>query len=258
MAKGHREADEKMTIAIITAVLLAAGGGFSTPTQEPDRPLPSPAPPAQSDQEQGERPADQPQENSDVETPQENQTAPAKPSSSEPKLATLGGGCFWCTEAVFEMVKGAHDVVSGYAGGQIPFPSYEAVLTGRTGHAEVIQITYDPSVISYSELLEIFWRTHDPTTLNRQGPDIGTQYRSIILYHDDEQRELAEGLKAQLNENKAFKRPVVTQIVPYEVFYPAEPYHQDYFRKNPNAGYCQMMIVPKLKKFSQMFRDKIR
>lgn len=244
-----------MILALVSATLLVVGGGGSAPVQEPTpRGIV-----AQAQQSQGDRPAaDRSQEKPAVETPQEPETETTPPVSSEPKLATFGNGCFWCTEAVFELVKGVQDVVSGYAGGQIPFPSYDAVCTGRTGHAEVVQVTYDPSVISYAELLEIFWRTHDPTTLNRQGPDIGTQYRSIILWHDDEQREIAEGLKAKLNENKVFKRPVVTQVVPYQVFYPAEPYHQDYFRKHPNAGYCQMMIVPKLKKFSQTFRDKMR
>ncbi|MEW4570424.1 peptide-methionine (S)-S-oxide reductase MsrA [Tautonia sp. JC769] len=245
-----------MILALVSATFLAVGGMGPAPEQEPT----SRAIVPQASQTRGDRPAaDRPQEDPSVETPQEPQSEePTPPVSSEPKLATFGGGCFWCTEAVFELVKGVHDVVSGYAGGQVPFPSYDAVCTGRTGHAEVVQVTYDPSVISYAELLEIFWRTHDPTTLNRQGPDIGTQYRSIILCHDAEQREIAEGLKKRLNENKVFKRPVVTQVVPFQVFYPAEPYHQDYFRKNPSAGYCQMMIVPKLKKFSQTFREKMR
>jgi peptide-methionine (S)-S-oxide reductase len=244
-----------MILALVSAALMVVGGVGSAPVQAPTpRGIA-----AQASQTQGDGPAaERPQEGPSVETPQEPQAEPTPPVSSEPKLATFGGGCFWCTEAVFELVKGVHDVVSGYAGGQVPFPSYDAVCTGRTGHAEVVQVTYDPSVVSYPELLEIFWRTHDPTTLNRQGPDIGTQYRSIILCHDDEQREIAEGLKKRLNENKVFKRPVVTQVVPYQIFYPAEPYHQDYFRKNPNAGYCQMMIVPKLKKFSQTFREKMR
>jgi peptide-methionine (S)-S-oxide reductase len=160
--------------------------------------------------------------------------------------ATLGGGCFWCIEAVYKRVEGVRSVTSGYAGGSTPNPTYEQVCTGRTGHAEVTQIEYDPGAISYREILEIFWKAHDPTTLNRQGADVGTQYRSIIFYHGDDQRQIAEESKAQAQEQ--FSDPIVTEIEPLDVFYPAEGYHQDYFEMNPNAGYCRLVIHPKLKK----------
>jgi len=161
-------------------------------------------------------------------------------------LATFGGGCFWCTEAVFEGVDGVTAVVSGYAGGSVPNPTYEAVCTGTTGHAEVIQISYDPDRVSYEQLLELFWQAHDPTTLDRQGADAGTQYRSIILYHDDAQRAIAERSKAETQ--KSFSEPIVTEIVPLKTFYKAESYHQDYFENNPNAPYCIFVIKPKLDK----------
>jgi len=160
--------------------------------------------------------------------------------------ATLGGGCFWCIEAVYKAKDGVISVTSGYAGGSRPNPTYEQVCTGATGHAEVVQIEYDPSRISYEELLAIFWKAHDPTTLNRQGHDVGTQYRSIILYHDEEQRRVAEESKRRAAA--AFADPVVTEISSLDTFYPAEDYHQDYFEKNPNAGYCRVIIAPKLKK----------
>jgi peptide-methionine (S)-S-oxide reductase len=174
------------------------------------------------------------------------------------KTATFGGGCFWCVEAVFQGLKGVERVVSGYAGGQVPNPTYQQVCTGTTGHAEVAQITYDPEVITYPELLEVFWKTHDPTTRNRQGNDIGTQYRSIILTHDDEQRRLAEIYRAKLDESGAFDGPIVTEIVPLTAFYPAELYHQNYYRSNPQQRYCQYVIGPKLAKFRQVFGDKLK
>jgi len=160
--------------------------------------------------------------------------------------ATLGGGCFWCTEAVFETVPGVKKVEAGYAGGTVPNPTYEAVSSGKTGHAEVIQITFDPDSVTYAELLDLFWRAHDPTTLNRQGADTGTQYRSIILYTSEEQRAVAERSKAEAQKN--FDKPIVTEIVPLKQFYKAEGYHQDYFDKNPNAPYCVFVIKPKLDK----------
>jgi peptide-methionine (S)-S-oxide reductase len=162
------------------------------------------------------------------------------------ELATLGGGCFWCTEAVFEALEGVKSVTSGYAGGRTENPSYEQITTGKTGHAEVIQIEYDPSVVSYAKLLDLFWKAHDPTTLNRQGADVGTQYRSIILTHSEEQRAIAEASKKAAAA--AHRDPIVTEIVPLVRFYPAEDYHQDYFRKNPQAPYCSFVIKPKLKK----------
>ena len=171
-------------------------------------------------------------------------------------LATFGGGCFWCTEAVFESTQGVYSAVSGYSGGSIANPSYEAVCSGATGHAEVIQVAYDPETVDYATLLEIFFKTHDPTTLNRQGADVGTQYRSVVYYHDDEQRRVAEEVKAALDDSGAFNDSIVTEISPLDVFYPAEPYHQDYFARNPNQGYCRAVIVPKMDKFRKAFADR--
>lgn len=181
-------------------------------------------------------------------------------NSPETKLAqaTFGGGCFWCTEAVFRELKGVHSVVSGYSGGQRKNPTYKQVSTGRTGHAEVIQIEYDPKVISFKELLEVFWKTHDPTTLNQQGNDIGTQYRSVIFYHDDEQGRLAEKYLAQLDESGAFGDPIVTEISPFEAFYPAEDYHQEYFELHGEEPYCRFIIQPKMDKFRKVFADKLK
>ena len=172
--------------------------------------------------------------------------------------ATFGMGCFWCSEAVFERVKGVESVVSGYAGGKTSNPTYEEVCSGSTGFAESIQITYDPTVISYDELLEIFWKTHDPTTLNRQGNDIGTQYRSVIFYHNDEQKKLAEEYKEKLDKSGAWDKPIVTEIVPFTNFYKAEDYHQDYYANNPNQGYCAYVIAPKVEKFEKVFKDKLK
>ncbi|MEM6845078.1 MAG: peptide-methionine (S)-S-oxide reductase MsrA [Bacteroidota bacterium] len=174
------------------------------------------------------------------------------------KQVTLGSGCFWCTEAVFQDVAGVSSVVSGYSGGHIKNPAYREVCSGRTGHAEVVQITYDPSVISYDELLEIFWKTHDPTTLNRQGADVGTQYRSVVFYHDEEQKQLAEAYKQKLNESGAFTDPIVTEISPLDTFYPAEDYHQNYYKNNPEQGYCSFVIRPKVDKFKQVFSEKLK
>lgn len=191
--------------------------------------------------------------------PEDQSSKEAKPgpaTTKARKTATFGGGCFWCVEAVFQELKGVEKVVSGYAGGHVPNPSYQEVCTGTTGHAEVTQVTYDPEVISYPELLEVFWKTHDPTTLNRQGNDIGTQYRSIILYHDEEQKQIAESIKARLDASGAFDRPIVTEIVPLTTFYPAETGHQNYYRQNSRQPYCQFVIVPKLEKFRQAFPEK--
>jgi peptide-methionine (S)-S-oxide reductase len=172
--------------------------------------------------------------------------------------ATFGSGCFWCTEAIFQQLKGVHSVVSGYSGGRVANPSYEQVCSGTTGHAEVIQITFDPAAVSYAELLEVFWRTHDPTTLNRQGNDVGTQYRSVIFYHNDEQQKLAEHYKKQLDASGSFDRPIVTEIVPFREFYSAEGYHQNYYRLNPRQPYCQVVIVPKVEKFKKVFKEKLK
>ncbi|MFQ3620381.1 MAG: peptide-methionine (S)-S-oxide reductase MsrA [Spirochaetales bacterium] len=168
----------------------------------------------------------------------------AEPSQKD--TIVLGGGCFWCVEAVYERIEGVLDVVSGYAGGTVKSPTYEQVSTGRTGHAEVVQITYNPQKISLESLLDIFWKAHDPTTPNRQGADVGPQYRSIVLYKNDSERKVAEASKQKAQ--KEFRSPIVTEIVPLTEFYPAEEYHQDYFRKNPYAGYCVFVIRPKLDK----------
>jgi peptide-methionine (S)-S-oxide reductase len=172
--------------------------------------------------------------------------------------ATFGTGCFWCTEALFEQLDGVITVESGYSGGHVKNPSYREVCTGNTGHAEVCQITYDPSVISYVELLEVFWKTHDPTTLNRQGEDVGTQYRSSIFYHNDEQKMLAEEMKANLHKAEIWKDPIVTEIVPYKIFYIAEDYHQGYYDQNNSQPYCRAVITPKLEKFRKVFADKLK
>ena len=173
-------------------------------------------------------------------------------------LATFGNGCFWCTEAVFQNLKGVYQVESGYTGGKVKNPTYKEVCSGLTGHAEVIQLRYDPKEISYPELLEIFWQTHDPTTLNKQGADEGTQYRSAIFYHNEEQRQLAEAYKKKLDEAGAFDDPIVTEITPASVFYKAENYHQNYYNLNGNAPYCSYVIRPKLEKFKKAFADKLK
>lgn len=174
------------------------------------------------------------------------------------ELATFGGGCFWCTEAVFTRLKGVESVMPGYSGGTLKNPDYKAVCSGLTGHAEVIQITFNPEIISYKDLLKVFFSTHDPTTLNRQGADVGTQYRSVIFYHNQQQKEISEKIIADLNREGVWTQPIVTQLVPFEVFYPAEEYHQDYFEQNPNAGYCRMVIQPKVAKFEKVFGSMLR
>jgi peptide-methionine (S)-S-oxide reductase len=172
--------------------------------------------------------------------------------------ATFGEGCFWCTEAVFERLKGVKSVVSGYSGGTVANPSYEEVCTGTTGHAETCQIIYDPNEISYQELLIVFFRTHDPTSLNRQGADTGTQYRSVIFYHNEKQKELAKFAKEKINEEKLYDKPVVTEITAFTKFYKAEDYHQNYYDHNPNQGYCAYVIAPKVEKFEKLFKDKLK
>jgi len=179
------------------------------------------------------------------------------PSGSLEK-ATFGAGCFWCTEAVFQRLKGVRSAVSGYSGGHVKNPSYKQVCSGRTGHAEVVQVTYDPKRISYAELLEVFWGTHDPTTRNRQGNDVGTQYRSVIFYHSDAQRKLAEQYREKLDASGAFRVPVVTEIEPFREFFPAENYHQDYYELNGRQPYCQLVIRPKVEKLKKVFGDKLK
>jgi peptide-methionine (S)-S-oxide reductase len=173
-------------------------------------------------------------------------------------VATFANGCFWCTEAVFEELDGVISAVSGYTGGETINPTYKEVCDGNTGHAECLQITYDSTKISFEELLEVFWQTHDPTTLNRQGADVGTQYRSGIFYHSDEQKLKAEEYKEALDKSGAFPRPIVTEITPFTIFYPAEDYHQQYYELNGNTNpYCRMVIQPKLEKFRKVFKDKL-
>lgn len=172
--------------------------------------------------------------------------------------ATFGAGCFWCVEAVFQQMKGVEKVVSGYSGGKIKNPSYKEVCTGNTGHAEVCQLIYDPAVVTFKELLEAFWQTHDPTTLNRQGADAGTQYRSVIFYHNDQQRAEAEFYKKQLTESGAFPNPIVTEVSPFTIMYAAEDYHQNYFNQNGDQPYCQFVIQPKIAKFKKAFADKLK
>ncbi|MBX6763846.1 MAG: peptide-methionine (S)-S-oxide reductase MsrA [Rubrobacteraceae bacterium] len=172
--------------------------------------------------------------------------------------ATLAGGCFWCLEAVFEELRGIEKVESGYSGGHVPNPTYEQVCTGTTGHAEVVQLTYDPGVISYREILEVFFTVHDPTTLNRQGPDVGTQYRSAIFYHDEEQRRTAEEVISELEEKGVWENPIVTEVVPFEAFYPAEEYHHEYFRNHPDQPYCRVVIAPKVAKFRKQYLERLK
>ncbi len=172
--------------------------------------------------------------------------------------ATLGGGCFWCTEAVYRQLKGVTEVLPGYSGGFVKNPSYEEVCTGNTGHAEVVRVTFDPAVVSYGEILEVFFKTHDPTTLNRQGADAGTQYRSVIFYHSEVQKATAEKIISLLKNEKVFDRPVVTEIIKFDVFYPAEDYHNNYFARNKNEPYCQFVIAPKVEKFKKIFKDKLK
>ena len=175
--------------------------------------------------------------------------------SQRTETATLGGGCFWCLEAIYQNVNGVSLVVSGYAGGSVDNPSYQAVCSGTTGHAEVMQITFDPDVISYDNILYIFWRMHDPTTPNRQGADVGTQYRSIIFYHDETQQEIAEHSRKQADASDLWDNAIVTEVVPLTRFYPAEDYHQNYYRNNPRQPYCTMVIDPKVDKFKKWFQD---
>jgi peptide-methionine (S)-S-oxide reductase len=179
-------------------------------------------------------------------------------SGKDLEVATLGGGCFWCTEAVFSQLKGVKDVVCGYSGGFVENPTYEMVCSDTTGHAEVVQITYDPKEITYREILEVFFSIHDPTTPNRQGPDHGSQYRSIILYHNDEQKEQANELIREISEKGLFEDPVVTEVVPFSAFYRAEEYHQHYFEKHPDKPYCRIVVQPKVQKLRKKFTEKLK
>ncbi|MGA8709713.1 MAG: peptide-methionine (S)-S-oxide reductase MsrA [Thermoplasmata archaeon] len=185
-------------------------------------------------------------------------TDPASTTASSRETATLGGGCFWCTEAILSELAGVASVTSGYAGGTVPHPSYEQVCSGRTGHAEVVQVAFDPSVVSYHDLVTVFMTTHDPTSLNRQGNDVGTQYRSAIFYHSPAQRATAEQVVGELETAQLWKRKIVTEVVPFTEFYPAEEYHRDYFRRNPASGYCRAIIAPKVSKFRKQFAARLK
>ncbi len=174
------------------------------------------------------------------------------------ETATLAGGCFWCLEAVYDQLKGVEDVISGYAGGHVPAPTYRQVCTGTTGHAEVVQITFDPDQVSFGDLLRVFFTIHDPTTLNRQGADVGTQYRSAVFYHTPEQKTTAEETIAELEREGIWDDPIVTEVTPFEAFFPAEDYHQEYFENNPNQGYCRVVIAPKVAKFRKLYVDQLK
>ena len=174
------------------------------------------------------------------------------------EVITLGGGCFWCMEPIFEDLRGVEKVVVGYSGGQTENPTYQQVCTGATGHAEVAQVTFDPDTISLREILEIFFSVHDPTTLNRQGADVGTQYRSAILYHDEQQKKVAGEVIADLGQQRLWPHPIVTELAPFKAFYPAEDYHQHYFEQNPNAGYCRVVINPKVSKFKKHYAERLK
>jgi peptide-methionine (S)-S-oxide reductase len=176
----------------------------------------------------------------------------------EGEVATLGGGCFWCTEAVFKIVRGVEKIESGYSGGNVANPSYEQVSSGTTGHAEVVQITFNPEVITYEEILEIFFATHDPTTLNRQGADFGTQYRSVIFYHNQQQKQTAEKIIQQLTSENLWEAPIVTKIEPFKTFYEAEEYHKDYFKRHPEQAYCRLVIAPKIAKLQERYMSKLK
>ena len=178
--------------------------------------------------------------------------------SEDYQVATLGGGCFWCLEPIYEDLRGVKDVVVGYSGGPVPNPSYEQVCTGRTGHAEVIQVTFDLQEISYREILEVFFSIHDPTTPNRQGADTGPQYRSVIFYHDDGQRQVAEEVIKELEDQDIWGKPIVTEVSPLKEFFKAEEYHQEYYKKNPNQGYCRVVVAPKVSKFRQKYAAKLK
>jgi peptide-methionine (S)-S-oxide reductase len=177
---------------------------------------------------------------------------------SQHEVATLAGGCFWCLEAAFSALKGVERVESGYAGGSVPNPSYEAVCTGKTGHAEIVQVTFDPHVISFGDLLHVFFTIHDPTTLNQQGGDVGTQYRSAVFYHSPDQKAEVERVIAELKAEKVWDDPIVTEVKPLDKFYPAEEYHRDYYRRNPTQGYCRAVIAPKVAKVRKLYFDKLK
>jgi peptide-methionine (S)-S-oxide reductase len=233
--------------ALMTVVLLAAGTVACTGPAFVAGPANKEAPNVTAD----------PQPSRDADSATDAGVPAGQEQPGQEQIATFGAGCFWCVEAVFQQLKGVISVVSGYSGGAVENPTYEQICTGTTGHAEVCQIRFDPAVISFDDLLEVFWQTHDPTTLNRQGADVGTQYRSVIFYHDAEQKAIAQRRMKQLDEAGVWSDPIVTEIAPLTVFYRAEEYHQNYYRNNPQRGYCQAVIRPKLEKFREVFREKL-
>lgn len=184
--------------------------------------------------------------------------APAGSKGMEREVITLGGGCFWCMEAVFQQLKGVVSIESGFSGGAVENPTYKQVCTGQTGHAEVVQVTFDPKVVSLHDVLSVFFALHDPTTVNRQGADVGSQYRSVVFYRTPEQRDAVQAVVRELEANKTYSSPIVTQLEPFKVFYKAEAYHQDYYEQNPNQPYCMLVISPKLSKFHKLFKDKAK
>jgi peptide-methionine (S)-S-oxide reductase len=202
------------------------------------------------------------QKNNSPKTKKDNKEMTSSATNDSTSLtletATFGTGCFWCTEAIFQQLEGVEKVTSGYSGGKVPNPTYEQVCSKTTGHAECLNIMYDPKKISFDELLEVFWQTHDPTTLNRQGADVGTQYRSVVFYHNEEQRLKTEKYKAELDKSGAFDNPIVTTLEPFTIFYPAENYHQNYYNNNGSQGYCQFVIRPKVEKFEKVFKSKLK
>ncbi len=198
------------------------------------------------------------QKNNTDKTKKETKKMTTATTNANLDTATFGTGCFWCTEAVFQQLQGVEKVTSGYSGGTVVNPTYKQVCTGTTGHAECLNIVYDTTKITFDELLEVFWQVHDPTTLNRQGADVGTQYRSVIFYHDDAQKAKAEKYKAELDKSGAWDNPVVTTLEKFAVFYPAEDYHQNYYINNPEQGYCQFVIRPKVEKFEKVFKNKLK
>jgi len=247
----------RLVPALAAVLALATLIACDPPATPPAAPAPKPVAPAATPPAATPQAADaSPTPATPSEPPAMTTTPPPAPAATG--LATFGGGCFWCTEAVFLRLKGVVAVASGYAGGTVANPTYDEVCTGETGHAEVIQVRFDPAQVRYEDLLEVFFKTHDPTTLNRQGADVGTPYRSVVFTHDDAQRKTAAEVKAALDAAKAFDRPIVTEITPLKLFYKAEAYHQGYYDANPRQGYCRVVIAPKLEKLEKVFADRLK
>lgn len=242
---------QRMLVLVVSICALTGVPGCTT-SQEGNNNLP-----ALVAQEGLEMSNDSSQESESSASSQSGESA-GRDDSAQTELATFGGGCFWCVEAVFQRLEGVVSVKSGYSGGHVENPTYEQVCGKKTGHAEVVQVEFDPDKISYADLLQVFWATHDPTTLNRQGNDVGPQYRSVIFYHNDQQRETAEKYKKLLDESGTYNAPIVTAIEPFRNFYPAESYHQQYFERNGSQPYCRVVIQPKVEKLEKLFKDKLK